>query len=129
VIAGILAAVLSAMGLLFSILILQDSTGIGVLVLLGVPWEGALVLAFGAGFFAGFLSKRLSSGALAGVLSGIPSGVLTALMSGAVMVFVVNVDPRGNLYPAIATLVVIGTTTGVGALGGWAGRLVARAGA
>jgi hypothetical protein len=50
-------------------------------------------------------------------------------MSGVVMEFVLNVDPRGDLYPAVATVVVIGAHAGVGALGGWAGRSVARAGA
>jgi len=77
----------------------------------GVALVGALVLAF----CAGLLSKRLSSGVLAGVLSG------------AVMIFVLNVDPRGNVYPTVATLVVIGAHAGVGVLGGWAGRSLARA--
>lgn len=129
VIAGILAAVFAAIGLLFSVLFLHDFTGIGVFFLLGFPWMSALVLAFGAGFYAGYLSKRASSGLLAGGLSGIPSGVQTALMSGVVMDFVLNVDPQGNVYPAVATVVVIGTTAGTGALGGWTGRSLARAGA
>ena len=81
----------------------------------GVALVGALVLAFCAGFCAGLLSKRL------------PSGVLAGVLSGAVMIFVLNVDPRGNVYPTVATLVVIGAHAGVGVLGGWAGRSLARA--
>ena len=68
---------------------------------------GGLLLTFFAGFFAGLLSKRMTSGVLTGALSGI--------------VFA-SAGPSIIVSGVAAPLLI-----GAGALGGLAGRAVARA--